>query len=116
MQELAMGEGVWVAIGAGLGTLGALGTTWLNAFLARQSQYPRYDKAIEPILRDMLSGPLKWRKIETLARVTGLTEQDTKEYLVELGARGSANNGKLWGLISRNPVSEAGENDPKVEC
>jgi hypothetical protein len=32
-----------------------------------------------------------------------------------LDARGSANNGKLWGLIAWNPVAQAGENDPRVE-
>jgi hypothetical protein len=58
----------------------------------------------------------RWRDIETLARVTGLTDQDVKDYLIELDARGSANNGKLWGLIERNPVAEAGERDPRAEC
>jgi hypothetical protein len=112
----AMGDGFWFAIGAIVGTLGSIGTTWLTAYLGRQSQYPHYDAKIQAILREMLGGRLRWRDIETLARVTGLTDQDVKDYLIELDARGSANNGKLWGLISRNPVAEAGESDPKVEC
>ena len=110
-----MSEGFWFAIGAIVGTIGSVGTTWLTAWLARQSQYPKYDAKVQAILREMLSGPHKWRRLETLARVTGLTEQDVKDYLVELDARGSANNGQLWGLISRNPVAHAGVGDPKKE-
>ena len=109
-------EGFWFAIGAVVGTMGSIGTTWLTAWLSRQSQYPRYDAKVQAILREMLGGKLKWRRLDTLARVTGLTDQDVKDYLIELDARGSANNGKLWGLIARNPVADAGENDPKVEC
>ena len=109
-------EGFWFAAGALLGTLGPIASTWMTADLGRKSQYPHYDAKIQAILEEMLGGKLKWRDIDTLARVTGLTHQDVKDYLVELDARGSANNGQLWGLISRNPVAHAGEGDPKVEC
>jgi hypothetical protein len=111
----AMSEGFWFAAGALVGTLGPIGTTWLNAWLGRQSQYPRYDAKIQAILRQLLSGEHKWRHLGTLANITGLNEQDVKDYLIELDARGSANNGKLWGLIERNPVAQAGESDPKTE-
>jgi hypothetical protein len=109
-------EGFWFAAGALVGTLGPIATTWMAARLARQSQYPHYDKKVQAILVHMLSGKLKWRRLETMARVTGLTEQDVKDYLIELDARGSANNGDLWGLISRNPLSEVEKKDPKAEC
>ena len=108
-------EGFWFMAGALVGTLGPIATTWMTARLSRQSQYPHYDAKIQAILREMLSGKHKWRRLETLARVTGLTHQDVKDYLIELDARGSANNGHLWGLIDRNPVSDAGDNDPKKE-
>ena len=75
-----MNEGVWVAIGAALGTIGAILTTWLAAHLDRKSKFPTYDKAVQPILLEMLSGEHKWRKLEKLSRVTGLTLQDTKDY------------------------------------
>ena len=109
-------EGFWFAAGALLGTMGPIATTWMTAYFGRKSQYPHYDAKIQAILEEMLSGKLKWRDIDTLARVTGLSHQDVKDYLIELDARGSANNGQLWGLIERNPVSEAGESDPKTEC
>jgi hypothetical protein len=101
-----MGEGFWVVLGTTIGTVGSLATTWLNAYFARRSKYPEYDKAVEKLLKDMLEHGPKWRKIETLMRVTGLNEQDTKEYLITLGARGSESDGDLWGLTSRNPLQQ----------
>lgn len=101
-----MDNGLWVVLGAAIGTAGSILTTWLNAHLGRKSKFPEYDRAVKALLVAMLSGEPKWRKIQTLASVTGLSEQDAKEYLIELGARGSETNGTLWGLISRNPLSE----------
>jgi hypothetical protein len=101
-----MGEGLWVVLGTAIGALGSVVANWLNLYWARQSKYPAYDEAIEALLKKMLETGPKWRKIETLMHVTGLSEQDTKEYLITMHARGSETNGKLWGLISRNPLSE----------
>lgn len=99
-----MPDGVWVLLGTLFGTAGSLVTTWLTAYLGRQSQHPKYDKAVEALLQKMLASGPQWRKLDTLARVTGLSEQHAKEYLIEIGARGSETNGDLWGLISRNPL------------
>jgi hypothetical protein len=54
----------------------------------------------------MLEGEHRWRDIGTLANVIGLDVTTTKEYLILLGARGSQKDGKMWGLLSRNPLSE----------
>lgn len=101
-----MDDGAWVVLGTVVGAAGSLCTTLLAAHLGRLSPYPKYDRAVEKLLRQMLEAEPKWRKIETLAAVTGMTEQDVKEYLIPMGARGSETNPKLWGLISRNPLSE----------
>ena len=101
-----MAEGIWVLLGAAIGTFGSLATTWLSSHLSRKSAHPKFDKAVEKLLRQMLDGEHQWRKLETLASVTGLSEQETKEYLIEIGARGSETDGDLWGLVSRNPLSE----------
>lgn len=106
-----MAEGFWVVVGAAIGTLGSIGTTWLTAYLGRQSKFPKYDRAVEKLLRDMLNGEYKWRSLETLANVTGLTEKHAREYLIELGARGSETDPRLWGLISRNPLSDIRAHD-----
>ena len=101
-----MGSGFWVVMGAAIGTVGSILTTWLNAHLSQKSKFPEYDKGVKALLIAMLTAGPKWRKIKTLAAVTGLSEQEAKEYLIELGARGSETDGNLWGLISRNPLSE----------
>ncbi len=100
------GDGVWVVLGAAIGTVGSIATSWLNAHLQRASQYPKYDKAIDNLLKDMLEIGPKWRKVKTLANVTGLSEGDVKEYLILLGARGSEADSSLWGLVSRNPLKD----------
>jgi hypothetical protein len=99
-------SGVWVVVGSAVGALSSIVTTWLSVNLQRQSPHPRFDKAVTKLLRDLLTSGPSWRKLETLAAVTGLTEQHVKEYLVEMGARGSETNGRLWGLIESNPLSE----------
>lgn len=96
-------------LGTVLGTVGSLATTWLTAHLGRQSPHPKFDKAVEGLLLQMLGSGPQWRKLTTLARVTGLSEKEAKEYLVEIGARGSETNGELWGLITRNPLPDLGE-------
>lgn len=100
-----MAEGVWVLLGTVLGTVGSLATTWLSSHLSRKSAHPKFDKAVEGLLKQMLATGPNWRRLETMARVTGLSEKETREYLIEIGARGSETNGALWGLITRNPVS-----------
>ena len=109
-----MAEGGWVVLGSAIGTLGSIGTTWLASFLGKQSKFPKYDKAIRELLLKMLQGEPRWRKVQTLAAVTGLTVKEVKEYLVELKARGSETNGNLWGLIERNPLKAIQVSDEEV--
>lgn len=101
-----MAEGLWVVLGTLIGAAGTVASNWLNVYWSRQSKYPEYDQAVNDLLRKMLESGPNWRTIETLMRVTGLSEKDTKEYLITMKARGSETNGHLWGLISRNPLSE----------
>ena len=54
----------------------------------------------------MLNGKRDWRRLTTLANVTGLSDTDAKRLLIDLGARGSEKDGGLWGLISRNRLPE----------
>lgn len=93
-------------LGTLLGAGGSLTTTWLSAHLSRQSPHPKFDAAVGSLLKEMLEKGPRWRKLETLSRVTGLSQEDTKEYLIELGARGSETGEDLWGLVSRNPLSD----------
>jgi hypothetical protein len=105
-----MMDGGWVVVGtvvgAAIGSVGSIATTWLQARLSRKEPDP-FDAAATDLLKSMLSGDHKWRDIETLANVVGLDTKTTKEFLVILGARGSQKDGKMWGLVSRNPIEEA---------
>lgn len=105
-----MADGIWVVLGAAVGTVGTLATTWLSAYLNKKSADP-FDAAAMKLLRSMLEGKHNWRKITTLANVVGLDEKTTKEYLVVLGARGSETNANLWGLVSRNPLGAVQEDN-----
>lgn len=100
-----MGEGAWAVLGSAIGAFGSIATTWVAAHLSRRSEFPEYDKAANKLLMSLLESGPPWRNLATLAAVTGMSEQDVKEYLVVLGARGSETDSKLWGLISRNPLS-----------
>jgi hypothetical protein len=96
-----MAEGLWVVLGAAIGTVGSVSTTWLAAHLQRQSQFPKFDKAAEALLGAMLENGPNWREIQTLAAVSGMTEKDTKAYLIVMGARGSETDKNLWGVKRR---------------
>ncbi|MGJ3649045.1 hypothetical protein ACLB0R_11295 [Sphingomonas sp. GlSt437] len=98
-----MSDGGWVVLGAAIGTAGSVATTWLTALLERRSEFPDYDKAVCDLLRKILSKPNDtWQNIQTLSRVTGLRDNDIKEYLIQIGARGSTKNGELWRLIEND--------------
>jgi hypothetical protein len=94
----------WAAV---IGALVGGAATLIGAFLTDFIQQRRQAKADEPrrkLLKKMLEGGHNWRKLETLANVTGLSPSETKRLLVDIGARGSETDGNLWGLISRNPI------------
>ncbi len=88
-------------IGAVATLSGIVTTDWLKAH-----RKARADKPKKKLLKDMLKGGHSWRKLSTLANVTGLTESEAKQLLVGIGARGSETDASLWGLVSRNPLPE----------
>lgn len=103
-----MSEGGWIVLGSTLGAIigavSSLGTTYLNAWLTKKNKLDQYDLAAMELLTAMLAKGLKWRELKTLSNVIGANEQDTKELLLMLGARASESRPDLWGLISRNPL------------
>ena len=63
------------------------------------------DERRKELLLKLLSHPhFTWRTLTVLSNVIGLDFERTKALLLEVGARGSANNPELWSLESRNPV------------
>jgi hypothetical protein len=98
-----MAEGAWVVLGAAIGTIGSVGTTWLNAWLSAD-RLDNYDKAAIKLLTEMLANGSNWRTLEVLSNVVGMDAKETKELLLILGARASETDPALWGLVSRNPL------------
>ena len=88
-------------VGAAAALAGIVTKDWLQA-----RRKAKADKPKKKLLKDMLKGGNKWRKLSTLVNVTGLTESEAKQLLVEIGARGSETDPSLWGLVSRNPLPE----------
>ncbi len=100
-----MAEGAWVVLGAAIGTVGSIVTTWLNAYLSKKPPDP-YEEAATSLLKEILEKGYKWRSLDVLSNVIGASHQDTRELLLMLGARGSETDSNLWGLKSRNPLPD----------
>jgi hypothetical protein len=92
-------------IGAAVGVLGTLGTTWLNHHYA-QTKKNHAEEAAKNLLRALLNGKWNWRSMRVMANVVGTDEETVRRLLLEIGARGSMRDPVLWGLVSRNPIGE----------
>ncbi len=106
-----MDSGVLVLLGALIGATSTLCGIVLNGYIER-TRKAETEAIPKTLLTKMLNGHRDWRRLSTLTNVTGLSEADGKRLLLQLGARGSETNGALWGLISRNPLSD---NDPDLD-
>ena len=100
----------WIAlvglIGAIAGSLLTLVGSFALEWFKRKPQRD-IDCARQKLLRQMLNEKaFQWRKLSTLAAVIGCDEEQTKNHLIAIGARGSEANDCKWGLISRHPLSE----------
>jgi hypothetical protein len=97
--------------GAIVGTLGTLGTTWLSAHLNKKKP-DAAEEAAKVLLRTLLNRPKwKWARIETLSNAVGSDEVTVRRLLLEIGARGSLIDGHVWGLLSRNPISDQADKE-----
>jgi hypothetical protein len=102
----------WISVVGLFGVLlGAIITVFGN-FLLHWFQHREQkiiDKKRKILLITMLSDlrfTNNWRNISTLSRVVGADEETTKKLLIEIGARGSELDDKLWGLIKYHPLDK----------
>jgi hypothetical protein len=74
----------------------------------------RRDQKRKATLRDLLEDPkFRWRRIGTLARAVGASEDRTRDLLVSIGARASVAGGEeVWGLRSRVEDADSGQPEP----
>jgi len=95
--------------------LGCAGTLVLSYWGPRKLEEWREKRAEERIhgprkqlLQKLLEDEqFEWRRLSTLARATGTTEEECRRLLIEIGARGSlSEDEELWALLSRKPITE----------
>jgi len=81
----------------------------LMLHVIKEHKQSKIEKSQKRILLEMLKDgrfPDKWRNIDTLCSVIGETELRTKQLLIQIEARGSESDDKLWGLIEYHPLTE----------
>lgn len=110
-----MDSGIAAVVGSVLGGFGTFAATWLSGY---QKRLPpdRSEKVAKALLKELLEAPnCKWRKLETLASVVGMSETTVQRWLLDIGARGSMNDARYWGLISRNPFARPEDDEASLE-
>lgn len=94
-------------VGSSLTIVGNFALEW-----SKGKKQRKIDTTRQKILKDMLEDQaFQWRNLATLAAVVGCDEEQTKNHLIAIGARGSEHNDGKWGLISRHPLSEINRHD-----
>lgn len=94
----------WAGVlGALIGVLGALATGYLTHTLQNSRASSLAEKRSARLRRELESKQFTWRSIERLSAVIGADESMTAELLIEIGARASLTDKKVWALESRAP-------------
>ena len=100
----------WIALVGVIGAIVGSVLTLAGNFameLFKGKKQKQIDDARRSILKEMLEDEaFQWRNLSTLAAVVGCDEEQAKNHLIAIGARGSEKNDGKWGLISRQPLSE----------
>lgn len=90
------------------GIIGAFvggGITLLGQWLKHQwdsEPQRKLDESRKRLLKHMLDHPPQgkiWRRMETLSRVIGASEDETARLLIEMGARGNESEENVWTWI-----------------
>ena len=99
-------------IGGFLGCVGALLSSYWGPRKLEEWREKRGEERINGPRKHLLKKLLEddqfeWRRLSTLARATGTTEEECRRLLIEIGARGTLSEGEeLWALLSRKPITE----------
>jgi hypothetical protein len=100
-----MDSGTAAVLGASVGVVGSLLTTWLNALLTRSGDR-QYERKTMEILREALQKGENWQSLPSLAALIGAPEDEAKQLLIMLGARTRQTQPSMWGLRSKNPFPD----------
>ncbi|WP_148209786.1 hypothetical protein [Azorhizobium caulinodans] len=106
-----MSDGMWGSItpilGAIVGAAGSIAALWVGDHLKRKAEFPEFDDNVKKLLLEELERDSDWRSITELSNIIGCTKKETREYLIEIGARGSRKNPENWALKSKKPLSDS---------
>lgn len=106
---LAIAVGVLTGIGASV-VSGYFGPRWLDEHRAQKNK-SRLEPRAE-LLRKLLDDPdYTSRNFRTLRTVTGMKDEECRDLLIEIGARGvvTVSGNEAWALISRKPLKTAAD-------
>jgi hypothetical protein len=102
----------WIGvIGTVAGAAATLSGHWLNHKLQNKRANSIADKRRDRLNRELQDKRYTWRSIERLGASIGADEVTTTELLIEIGARASLTNAKVWALETRAPYP----NETKIE-
>jgi hypothetical protein len=101
-----MDAGTAGVLGAAVGVMGTLATTWLGHHLKTSRETSLADKRRAMLLELLTQEPYKFRSMKTLSASIGASEMTTAELLIELDCRTADDDRTIWGLASRNPRSQ----------
>ena len=92
-----------------IGACATLSAQWLNYNLQNKRANSLAEKRRERLKRELEDKKYTWRSIERLSAVIGADEETTVGLLIEIDARASQTNKKVWALESRAPYPTAKE-------
>ena len=95
-------------IGALLGSVLTIVGNSFNQYYGRRADAKR-DEPRRRVLRQLLEDDRfadHWRRLDTLMHVIGSDEATTTRLLIEVGARGSEDGQRLWGLMKYHPFPQ----------
>lgn len=98
----------WGVFGTTIGSAVTLLGQWIKHNWETKNARKR-DDGRKALLRQMLDnpGPTGWRKMSTLSRVIGASQDDTARLLIEIGARGSETGNDVWAYAKDKPLPTA---------
>jgi hypothetical protein len=82
-----MADGAWAIVGAVVGLVGSLATTFLNAQLKKPKPDPVREARKRLLLRMLLDPRWPWRSLGILSHTIGADQETTKALLLEVGAQ-----------------------------
>lgn len=101
-----MDSGIAALIGATIGGVTSIATTWLSEFL-RNKRSTKLDKIRKDRLRRILEDEKRrWHSLDKLSAAIGTDDETTAGLLLEIDARRNVGPKEVWGLVSRNPYME----------